>query len=574
MGVKIRGLAAAMLASWLAATGLLCAQEQDAASDGAEVSGLSAPVQINSLAAPLSGADGLAAGPASLDAAALPASALNAAVPGNAVLPPQKTAISAAPQAGISNSAAQPAATPAPERPEPYFAKALTQLGVDPVLVGRLAAASREPSAEKSAAAGQTPDLAAAVVLGHAGARLSAREKITVVAAALAAAHPEFETPRAALLSELEAQSGVDPKDVAALARAAGFNLESADFQDAGTPPAAQGWTSSWGRHLAFAAKTAAAARAVLRPKSLADAARAENALNILRRAPEFAIFPSSVRHGVQAVLSRALEERRGPVHAPLNESARAQAPPSPAQAAALAQARGEAADLGLPAEPQAARTAANPLSALANGGFAVLSPRDVPDFSLESRILNAIEKRRLDNASSSFWQWPFMEEGGRWRADKRQTPDLVADVRRFAEALTISLQDALPDEHIEMRDVQIRVDPPPQTGAKLHVDGGYITATCALSGPGTVIYDDAGGRARRLQAPPGAVAFVSDLDREFARNIPGAVHAAPTAGTAGRVVLIIRYKRQGQAPASSEQRLRQKDRNDRRIKAVEKSGL
>jgi len=573
MGVKTRNLVAALLLVTL--PGLLFAQEQDAASAGADaVSGLSAPVQIDALATPLSGANSLPSGPASLGATALPASALNAALSQNAaVLPPPKSAISVAPQAGISNGAVQPADAMAATQ-EPYFAKALARLGVDPVLAGRLAAASREPSSEKSAASGQTPDLAAAVVLGHAGARLSPREKIAVIAAAIAAAHPEFEPRHAALLSELEAQTGVDRKDVAALVRAACLNPKSADSQDAGSQPQAQDWTSSWGQHLAFASKTAAAARAVLRPKSLADAVRAENALNALRQAPEFAIFPSSVRHGVQAVLSRALEQRRGPAHAPLNESARAQAPPNPAQAAALAQARGEAANLGLPAEPQAARAAANPLSALKNDGFAILSPQDVPDFFLESRILAAIEKHRTENASSSFWQWPFMEEGGRWRTDKRQTPELVADVRRFAEALTAELQDALPDENIQMRDVQIRVDPPPQTGAKLHVDGGYITATCALSGPGTVIYDDSGGRVRRLQAPQGAVAFVSNLDREFARNIPGAVHAAPTTETAGRVILIIRYKRLGQEPASSDQRLRQNDRNARRIKAVEKSGL
>ncbi|HVC09389.1 MAG TPA: hypothetical protein VNH15_05575 [Elusimicrobiota bacterium] len=580
MEVKTKSLAAALLASWLAAPGLLLAQEQgDASSAGADsASGLSAPVQIDALAAPLSGASALAAGPASLGAAALPASALNAALTGNtAVLPAQKAAIPAFATRGPAPSAAaadMTSAAPIPTPPaEPYFAKILVKLGADPALAGRLGEAALEPSEESRAAPSQTPDLAAAAVEGSAGAGLSTREKAAVIAAALVAAHPALAAWPGALISELETQTGVAPQDVAAVVQAAGFAVPSEDA--AAALPATPAWTAAWGRRVSFAAKVADGAQALLGAKSLAEQIRAENALNSLRQSPDFAIFPTAVRQSLQSLVSAARQRRLGSAATPLNEAARAQAPPaSPAQARAIAEARTEAADLGLPAGPQApavARAAGNPLSALKKENFVVLPAREVPDFPLENRILAAIDESEA-KSPGGFWQWAFLEEGGRqWRTNKKQTPELVADVRAFAEGLTRELQAALPDENIAIRDVQIRVNPPPETAVKLHVDGGYITLTCALRGPGTVIYDDAGGRVRRLETPPGAAAFVSSKDREFADGMPGAVHSAPASGAARRVIFIIRYKRAGQAEISGDARARQNERDAKRIKAAEK---
>ncbi len=575
--MKLRAWRAAA-ALLLLAPGLIFAQEQGDSAAGADATpDLTAPVQINSLAAPLSGSGFLTGAPTSLSQTALPPSALNAAAPQAAAsdVAPKTAALAQPAQAAATASTpigAPQDRTVSPAAQDPYFAQALAQLGASPALCARLGvAAARTP--ENPNAPAQTPDLAAAAaVAGPAGASLSRPQKIAVILSAVFAAHPELQARNAALVSEIEDQGGVYPEDVAALVQAAGFG------RDAATPKlsAENAWISRWGRHAAFAAATAAAVAALARPKSLGEAVRAEQTLNTLRQSPEFAIFPSSVRRAAEALLIAARNRRRPGHPALFNEAARSQAPPAnPAQARAIGEVRAEAADLGLSAGPEiaaAAHAAANPLSALKNGSFAVLSPSQVPDFHLESRILTAIDKSAAENPGGGFWQWAFLEEGGReWRTNKKQSPELVADVRSFVEGLTRELQAALPEENIAIRDVQIRVNPPPETGAKLHVDGGYITLTCALRGPGTVIYDDAGGRVRRLEAPPGAAAFVSNMDREFAVGFGGAVHAAPVSGTDGRVVLIVRYKNPDQAETARDARTRQTERTAKRIKIIEK---
>ncbi len=572
MCVKIRGFAAAV---FLAAPGLLRAQERSKTSavEVGSLSEVSAPVQLGFLSLPLSSLDAPRLPSQALGENALAPSAVSAEVP--VALKPQERAVVAQAFGGTASEARTAAAPPAKPRPAtPYFAKVLVRLGAGPDLAAHLGDAASAPSQESHAAPGRTPDLVAAALEGPAGAELSKREKIAVIAAALAAAHPEL-SKSGALISELEAQAGLSAQDVSALIEAAGYEAPGGGAEQSSR----EAWTASWGRRVAFAARLAASARNLLRAKDQNEQIRAEKALDALRRSPDFTIFPAAVERSIRALVNAAQERRLGLRNAALNESAHAQAPPSPMQAAALAEARREASALGLPEEAKtatkgsaASSAGAGALAALKNGGYAIVPPDEVPESLLEKQILRAID-RSLAKGPGGFWLWEFLDQySGAWQTNKRQTPELVADVRRFVESLTRALQAALPEEGIEIRDVQIRVDAPSKTDTDPHIDGAYITATCALRGPGTIIYDDAGGRVKRLQAPEGAVAFLSNMEREFARGIPGAIHTAPWSGTSGRVVLIVRYKSANRPYIFSRDVRRWDQTAAKRISAVKKA--
>ncbi|MDE1977466.1 MAG: hypothetical protein KGI84_09460, partial [Elusimicrobia bacterium] len=561
------------LRAWRAAAALLFlapalarAQEQGDSASGADaVSGLSAPVPINSLAAPLSGPGFLTDAPASLSRTALPPSALNAAAPQAAAsdVAPQTAALTPHPMIAAPAAADNaPEAAPAAAQPAapPYFVSALVKLGAPADLARQLSdyQLSRHPGGQNPLYHGlghsqDVPNLTALSLNGlPEGSLTDSQKALLITAAAFHDIDPLrrpgtppgvartrgylASDPRSRrLLEDLSARFGFTPAQVLALIDATDFSPDpeeqkrlQAVFEDsvrqAFPDEASRQWALLWGRRLSFFDKSAAyvggpksAERQVL---ALADELRAAAAaagkagptdrqmidgtpsfLKALRSSPDFALLPPAAQANFAAVSkhfelkARGLPspydaegtQSRGPPTA-LNEAARA-------QARALSEARTQAQEaLGLPSLPGASaagRAQSNPLSALKNGSFAVLSPGQVPDFHLESRILAAIDKSAAENPGSGFWQWAFLEEGGReWRTNKKQPPELVADVRSFVEGLTRELQAALPDENIAIRDVQIRVNPPPETGAKLHVDGGYITLTCALRGPGTVIYD------------------------------------------------------------------------------------
>ena len=78
-----------------------------------------------------------------------------------------------------------------------------------------------------------------------------------------------------------------------------------------------------------------------------------------------------------------------------------------------------------------------------------------------------------------------------------------------------------------------------------MHVDlGGYITATYAIRGRGTVLYrkSDASGR----EAPTHSWAIITNSEREAATGVLGTVHDTPITDQP-RVLIIVRFSRRGQ---------------------------
>jgi hypothetical protein len=149
--------------------------------------------------------------------------------------------------------------------------------------------------------------------------------------------------------------------------------------------------------------------------------------------------------------------------------------------------------------------------------------------------------------------------------------------VLEVMETLTKALRTALPEEDIEIRDVQLRLNYNKHEPDALHVDGGYITATIVLKGPGTLLYPMDANGIRELLAPLNAAAVITNSDRRRAVNIPGTVHSSPSERfyrpglDDERRILIVRYKRRGQErpDQGAQEALREEDR--RRVDRVKR---
>jgi hypothetical protein len=185
-----------------------------------------------------------------------------------------------------------------------------------------------------------------------------------------------------------------------------------------------------------------------------------------------------------------------------------------------------------------------------------------------EQAVLDIVERDWMKDGEPKFSQIPFED-----RAQPAWAPRVVgirAALDPIIEELTGQLNAVLAGEDIEVRDVQLRLatpDKPERQG--IHVDlGGYMTATYALRGRGTILYRTLpDGRVQAMEAPTHSWAIINNLEREAATDIPGTVHDTPITDRP-RVLLIIRFVRRGQKIADDERKVYQ-ERGRKRAAAV-----
>lgn len=545
------------------------------------------------------------------------------ALPNSSVVPDQPAALAATPAAPVSNDAQWSVGLRAPApgtsvvpdaqhqpAPEPYFVGSLTSLGVPKALAEELAdyQSSRHPGDQDKVYHGlghslDVPAVISRIIEDLPPDALSQRQKIMLVlAAALHDIDPQRgrETPARVsatltyleldpasqkLLAEFERKYGITTAQVEALIKATDFNPDPAgqqkiqeDFEarvKTAFPRNEQDWALRWGRRLSFADKSAtylgsveSADRQVVNlANEIRHGIEAANGkpsvnptdesmlqgshafLKVLRASPDYALLPEALQNNFQKVLDhfQAVADGRLPAAA-LAAQAHTRAPPS--QLAAPKSLVDVATD--------------QELAKLNTAGFAVLAPGALMDAQAEAKILEIVDRDWTRDGEPIFNALPFDDPTQpTWKARMASTNEAMGPV---VAALTARLNKVLAGESIEVRDVQLRLSNPKKPERRgMHVDlGGYITATYALRGRGTVLFRMDNGKAQAREAPTHTWAIITNMEREIVTGIQGIVHDTPVSD-GERVLLIIRFRRAGQ-DLSSEERGAATQRIDTRL--------
>lgn len=140
---------------------------------------------------------------------------------------------------------------------------------------------------------------------------------------------------------------------------------------------------------------------------------------------------------------------------------------------------------------------------------------------------------------------------GGRgWLRPKGLEPRTAAEIRRLVERYTDGLELLLRGERFRLGDVELRrVVRGPCFVTEPHLDGGWVTLSVTMRGPGTSLYRRAGSRAVVVRTGEGGV-LVSNRDREVALGVSAAMHSAPAGQVRERVVLLVVYRTAGRVPS------------------------
>lgn len=525
-------------------------------------------------------------------------------LPDTSVVPDQPAALpanpAAAPQretqwsAGVTATDAKTIAVPdAQHQPvaEPYFVGSLTSLGVPKSLAAELAdyQASRHPGDQSKVYHGlghsqDVPGVISQIIENQPADAMTQREKIMLIlAAALHDIDPlrgqetparvsatltylESDPASQKLLAEFERRYGITTPEVEALIKATDFNADAAmqkkiqeDFAERvkqAFPADQQEWAMTWGRRLAFADKSAtyigsveaadrqvvnlanevrhaveaATGKPTLVPADATMLTGSKAFLSILRSNPDYAILPAPLQKNFEKVLDHFTAVADGRINAAaVAAQARTRAPPAQPAAKSLVD---EATD--------------QELAKLNTAGYAVLAPGALMDAQAEAKVLEIVYKDWMRDGEPVFNALPFDDSTQpTWKARMASTNEAMGPV---VAALAERLNKVLAGENIEVRDVQLRLSNPKKPERRgMHVDlGGYITATYALSGRGTILFRAQDGRVVAREAPTHTWAIITNLEREAETGIQGTVHDTPVSD-GDRVLLIIRFRRAGQ---------------------------
>lgn len=175
--------------------------------------------------------------------------------------------------------------------------------------------------------------------------------------------------------------------------------------------------------------------------------------------------------------------------------------------------------------------------------GFVVLPGAALPSRSLTREVLRGL----APDGRPGLREWRLYARKTGWNAAAGKTPPGYRRIKEFTRALTSHLRRALADESFELDVVHLRMTCglPAYTNHP-HFDSGYLTASCALAGPGTVLYwrDGSGVHSRRTAT--GSTAVITSQRRQAATGIASTIHSAPLGKLRRRVVLIVFYTRGG----------------------------
>lgn len=177
----------------------------------------------------------------------------------------------------------------------------------------------------------------------------------------------------------------------------------------------------------------------------------------------------------------------------------------------------------------------------LSTRGFVVLPRAALPARELARAVLPGIP----DDGRPGLKEWRLYARKTGWSS--RNVPPGYARIKGFTRALTGALRRLLPRETFELDVVHLRLTQgrPAYTNHP-HFDSGYLTASCALEGPGTVLYWRDRSGVRRRPAPTGTTAVITSQRRQAATGLPSTIHSAPFGKLKRRVVLVIFYTRAG----------------------------
>lgn len=485
-------------------------------------------------------------------------------LPNTAVAGSVAPAQSAAAPAQSASSPANPpgpggsqAATPPAPPSGPYYVEALVKLGAPRELAANLAMAQNARFAAVSngalelARAREAADIMARTTESRAGYTLSKPQKaLLIVTAALRGADLEKDEKAAALLASLSKTLGFSPEQAKTLLAAAKPGMDEArrNIAAAAVKKAAAAsfgesaaWASEWAERMTYFERASSFSKAgagVKLSESPAD-------IQELHRDPNLVFLPVALQAQIKQEALRL-------------SGAPATGPPS----AALRQLQAAA------SEPDKVKVAAaqDGLSALSSSGWAVVPGEAILPAADAQYLLSRIDEN-WPGKDSLFRTWDLIE-GRNWRVNKMHDEPVVAIVQRMMGRLT-GMLDAATNEGLVPVEVQLRFGNDHPSG--LHVDGGYITATMALRGPGTMIFEEfQNGGLNTVRAGTNQLAVITNTDREFLTNVAGTVHSTPPPTDPKRVVFIIRF-RAARTPELNNQRQGQpyKDLEERNRKRV-----
>lgn len=445
--------------------------------------------------------------------------------------PAGPTAAAAASPPGPAGPTAA-AAPPAPPNAPPYYVEALVKLGAPRELAINLSAAQNARFATVSnadlelARAREAADIMARTTEGRAGYTLSKPQKsLLIVTSALRGADLDKDKATADLVAFLGRQLGFSLGQAKTLLAAAKPGMGDAAKKAAKDAVAKAAlvsfgqadasWASEWADRLTYFERASSFSKngaGVKMTESPAD-------IKELSRDPNLVFLPVALQSQIkQEALRLAGAPATGPPGAALQDLQSAASQPDAA----------------------AVKTSADSLRSLADKGWAVLPENSVLSAADTQFILNRADEN-WPGQGSPFRTWDLLE-GKTWRVNNIHDEAIVAISQRLLQRLTGMLNAATPGEDLVPIGFEIRLGNDRPTG--MHVDGSYITATLALRGPGTYIYEEtASGGVNIVRAKTGETAVITNIDRDFLTGVEGTVHSTPPPTDPMRVVVIIRYR-------------------------------
>jgi hypothetical protein len=181
--------------------------------------------------------------------------------------------------------------------------------------------------------------------------------------------------------------------------------------------------------------------------------------------------------------------------------------------------------------------------------GHVVLPRAALPAQAMAREVLRGLPP----DGEPGLREWRLFARKTGWNAAAGKTLPGYLRVKEFARALTTHLHGLLPDESFELDVVHLRQTTglPAYTNHP-HFDSSYLTASCALAGPGTALYwRDAAGVHKRGTAT-GSTAVISGQRREASTGLASTIHSAPFGKMKRRVVLVIFFTRTGSSAGLS----------------------
>lgn len=181
--------------------------------------------------------------------------------------------------------------------------------------------------------------------------------------------------------------------------------------------------------------------------------------------------------------------------------------------------------------------------NSLLTRGYVILPRASLPSAALTREVLRGLPPA----GEAGLKEWRLYARKSGWNAAAGKTLPGYRRVKEFARALTTTLRAQLPGESFELDVVRLSmVSGRSAYASHPHFDSEYLTACCALEGPGTVLYWRDGSAVHSRRTVTGATTVLTSQRRQAATGIASTIHSAPLGKLRRRVVLILFYSHKG----------------------------